>query len=142
MRARLCVAPVLVAILHIQSTNLWIVEGTPEKAALNDDLAIDWAGLDDEIAFAFNANYEFANMEEYDNEEVEFEDDRNSEEDGIAEMDDDINIEEDSEIEINFNALKDDDDILNDDDDEVQDPCLSEPDLPECTVVGNEDAIT
>ena len=142
MRARLCVAPILVTILYIQRANLRIVEGTPEKASQDDDLAFDWAGLEDEIDLPFNADYEFANLVEYDNEDVAFEDNRNSDKDGIAELDYDNDGEEDSEIEINFNALKNEDDVLNDDDDEDIDPCLSEPDLPECTVVGNEDAIT
>ena len=142
MRARLCVAPILVTILCIQRANLRIVEGTPEKASQDDDLAFDWAELGDEIDLPFNENYEFANLIEYDNEDVEFEDDRNSDEDGIAELDYDIDGEEDSEIEINFDALKDEEDVLNDEDDEDIDPCLSEPDLPECTVVGSEDAIT
>ena len=142
MRARLCVAPILVTILYIQRANLRIVEGTPEKASQDDDLAFDLAGLEDEIDLPFNADYEFANLVEYDNEDVEFEDNRNYDEDGIAELDYDNDGEEDSEIEINFNALKNEDDVLNDDDDGDIDPCLSEPDLPECTVVGNEDAIT
>ena len=142
MRARLCVAPILVTILYIQRANLRIVEGTPEKASQDDDLAFDWAELGDEIDLPFNENYEFASLVEYDNEDLEFEDDRNSDEDGIAELDYDIDGAEDSEIEINFNALKNGDDVLNDDDDEDIDPCLSEPDLPECAVVRNEDAIT
>ena len=141
MRARLCVAPIIVAILCIRNANPRIVEGTPERASLDDDLAIDWAGLEDELDSSFNANYEYANLREYDNKDVEFEDNRKSDEDGIVELEYDIDREEDSEIEINFNALKDEDDVLNDDDDEDIDPCLSEPDLPECTVVGNEDAI-
>ena len=142
MRARLYVAQILIAILYIQSANLRLVEGTPEKASLDDDPAIDWAGLDDGIGLAFNANYEFANLREYDDEDVEFEDNRNSDEDGNTEQYYDNDGEEDSEIEINFNSLKDEGDVENDDDDEDQDPCVSEPSLPECKDDGIEDAIT
>ena len=142
MRARLYVAQIIIAILYIQSANLRLVEGTPEKASLDDDPAIDWAGLDDGIGLAFNANYEFANLREYDDEDVEFEDDRNSDEDGNTEQYYDNDGEEDSEIEINFNSLKDEGDVENDDDDEDQDPCVSEPSLPECKDDGIEDAIT
>ena len=142
MRARLCVALILVAILYFQSANLRIVERTPEKASLDDDLAIDWAGLDDGIGSAFNANYEFANLRQYDDKDVEFEDDRTSNEDGNTELDYDTDEEEDPEIEIDFDSLKDEADGENDDDDEDHDPCLSAPDLPECKDDGNEDAIT
>ena len=142
MRARLCVALILVAILYIQSANLRLVEGTPEKASLDDDSAIDWAGLDDGIGLAFNANYEFANLREYDDDDVELDYDRNSDIDENTELDYDTNGEEDSEIEINFNSLKDEGDVENDDDDEDQDPCVSEPSLPECKDDGIEDAIT
>ena len=142
MRARLYVAQIIIAILYIQSANLRLVEGTPEKASLDDDPAIDWAGLEDGIGLSFNANYEFANLREYDDEDVEFEDDRNSDEDGNTEQYYDTDGEEDSEIEINFNSLKDEGDVENDDDDEDQDPCVSEPSLPECKDDGIEDAIT
>ena len=142
MRARLYVTQIIIAILYLQSANLRLVEGTPEKASLDDDPAIDWAGLDDGIGLAFNANYEFANLREYDDEDVEFEDDRNSDEDGNTEQYYDTDGEEDSEIEINFNSLKDEGDVENDDDDEDQDPCVSEPSLPECKDDGIEDAIT
>ena len=142
MRARLCVAQILIVILYIQSANLRIVERTPERASLDDDLAIDWAGLNDGMGLAFNVNYELANLRDYDDEDVEFEDDRNSDEDGNTELDYDTDGVEDSEIEINFNSLKDEGDGENDDDEEYEDPCLSAPDLPECKDDGTEDAIT
>ena len=79
MKTRKCVVLVFVGILHIQGANLRIVEGTQKKVSLDNDLAIEWAGVENEMESSFNTNYEFANAIEYDDEDVEYEFDRNEE---------------------------------------------------------------
>ena len=79
MKIRKCIGLVVVSILYIQGANLRIVEGTQKKVSLDNDLAIEWAGVENEMESSFNTNYEFANAIEYDDEDVEYEFDRNEE---------------------------------------------------------------
>ena len=137
MKTRKCFALILVGILYIPNVNLWIVEGT-KKLSLDNDLAIGWAGLENEMDLDFNKNYELANGVEYDDEDAEYEFDRNNDEDDSFELDDAIDEDDDTEFKIDFNSLRDEGNKMNDEDENV-DPCISEPDLAECNEDQNED---
>ena len=132
MRTRLFFALILVGISYTQSVNLRIVEENREAASLDDDIAVDWTDLDEEIALEVNANNGVKNNDGY--EKFGFE--RNSDEDGTATVDNAMDDNEDSEFEIHINSVEDEGKELEDDSEEDEDgdddPCLSEPDLPEC----------
>ena len=140
MKTRKCVVLVLVGLLYIQGVNLRIVEGTPKKVSLDNDLAIEWAGLEKEMDLFSNTNYEFATALEYDNEDVEYEFDRNSDKDGSSELDDDIDEDDETAFEINLSSITNEGSGRNDgnEEDEDVDPCVSQPHLPEC----NEDVLS
>ena len=140
MKTRKCFALILVGILYIPGVNLRIVDGR-KKLSLDNDLAIGWAGLENEMDLDFNKNYELANGVEYDDEDAEYEFDRNNDEDDSFELDDAIDEDDDTEFKIDFNSLRDEGNRMNDEDeeDEYVDPCISEPDLAECNEDQNED---
>ena len=140
MKTRKCFALILVGTLYIPGVILRIVEGT-KKLSLDNDLAIEWAGLENEMDLDFNTNYVLANGIEYDVEDVEYEFDRNSGGDGSFELDDDIDEDDDTVFKIDFNSLKDEGNKMNDEneEDENVDRCISEPHLAECNEDQNED---
>ena len=76
----------------------------------------------------------------------EFEFGRNADEDGTATVDNAMNDNEDSEFEIRINSVEDEGkDFVDDseeDEDGDDDPCLSEPELPECNVDEEEEPPT
>ena len=98
IKKRLNVLLFLFGISYIRNVNLRIVDGTREARSIDNDMAIDVVGQDNELILAFNGNNGFSTL-------------RND----VEEQDDDI-----------------DEDVNND-------PCLSEPDLPECKEDENED---
>ena len=142
MRTRLLLALILAGISYTQSVNLRKVEGYREVASLDDDKAVDWADLDKEIPLAVNANNGVQNDDGY--EELDFE--SNYDEDGTATLDNAMDYNEDSEFEIHINSVEDEGQELEDDSEEDEDgdddPCLSEPDLPECNVDEEEEPPT
>ena len=140
MRTRHFLTLILVGISYTLSVNLRIVEGNLEVASQDNDIAEDWANLDEKLALPVNANNGFGNVRQnYDGYE-EFEVERNSDEDGSVTLDDAIDDNGDSEFEIHINSVEDDD--SEEDEDEDDDPCLSEPDLPECNVDEEEEPPT
>ena len=132
MRTRLFLALILGGISYTQSVNIRKVEDYRGEVSLDDDKAVDWADLNEEIPLAVNANNGVENYDGY--EELEFE--RNSDDDGTATLDNAMDDNEDSEFEIHINSVEDEGQELEDDSEEDEDgdddPCLSEPDLPEC----------
>ena len=140
MRTRHFLTLILVGISYTLSVNLHIVERNLEAASLDNDIAEDWADLDEKLALAVNANNGFGNVNQNYGGYEEFEVERNSDEDGTATLDDAIDDNEDSEFEIHINSVEDDD--SEEDEDEDDDPCLSEPDLPECNVDEEEEPPT
>ena len=141
MKTRKCAILILVGILYIQGANLRIVESTQKKVSLDNDVAIEGVGLENELDLTFNTNHDFANEIEDDDEHVEYEFDRYYDEDGSSELDDDIDEDDDTEFEINFNSLTDEGNRMNDkkEVDKDVDPSISEYHLPECNEDRNED---
>ena len=146
MITRLFIALILVGISFTKCGNLRIVEGNREAASKDNDIAVEWADLDEEIALGFNANNGFGNTRQYNDGHEKFEVERNFEEDGTATLEDAIDDNDDSELEIHINSVEEEDEELEDyseeGDDEGDDPCLSEPDLPECKAEEEEEPPT
>ena len=136
MRTRLFLPLILVGISYTQSVNLDIVEQNRQAASLDNDIVGDWADLDEETALAVNANNVLGHEVQNDDRYEAFGVERDSDEDDTATLDDTIDDNENSEFEIHINSVEDEgNEIVDDteeDEDEGDDPCLSEPDLPEC----------